>query len=932
MSSDSDSEYTTATDTEDDDDDNAEEEEEASLPQIGVYRRDRSLLVMGRRLGGGAFGGVYEATLSGVPVAVKKLERLVDAEMLEKECATMCKCRDKHVVTWKGWCEGDRGDKWIIMEFIEGGDVHERIHHTDLEVRPDFKRRMEIARDTAYGLNELHAQSPPIIHLDLKPPNLVIDQYQVVKVADFGLAREYQQNEPYNHIVGTLPYCAPEIMAGDDDALHPKADVYSFGILLWELFTSVIPWSGIQDIMVNVKAGKRPEIPPECPAKLKELIEVCWHQDKTQRPSFFDIITQRKIDDIIMEDVLDGNTKAVGLWKMFCGKKLVESVPWETFALALKMYYSAKQTLDNDLFLQLRALIGSKGQVSLTDFSHLAPFLDEGEDPLATLQDMIGIRCFYLDMKETHVTGADMPGTFCVRLSRKQKRSLTITVVAFTTAGAMVQGHPVKRLENGQFSFRNYTSPKLSAVIHKFSSDLQLNTPQINTKLLRPTSVATMYNEDAPSAPAARTYDYSNPTVPVHGTQYAQSTILPASTSVPPTHSVKHSAPASQSKPATYVPPAQTNSPAIHSSGLPAMLTGPVLSMPKQECSAKKRLPFMKKTDESLLTVSKEQKKQDSERLKRAKAVEKAKEKTLKQKKPKHARSVKARVDSKISVLKKNTARADKLLHPITRLADLAKKIKYAKYIFKRNGVSLVATIMDKYPDNTKLMEQSCYLYFHLANLDDTYETKVGQQGGVQALTNVISKNPRCETVIPVAFAALQSLTASSDENRKLAVDGGAIVGVITAVTQQKRNPQTNELACGVFANLAFNNEPNKVAMERSKVVQIILLAQSSFIDRELLQENACTALFNLAFTSMEVRRQILDNRGIETLISMMGKYPNNITIQESACGTLAQLSVEELATQTNGRDIVMNALINCPRSGEVKFWSRIVLDKWLKH
>jgi len=151
-----------------------------------------------------------------------------------------------------------------------------------------WKLRLQVALDTARGMTFLHLGR--IIHRDLKSPNLLLDAKYRVKVADFGLARTKAINTMTGQC-GTFQWMAPEVIGSNH--YTEKADVFSFGIILWELVARQVPYAGMNAVQVSVQVmakGLRPEIPPRCPAAYSHLIQECWDTDPNKRPSFTDVV------------------------------------------------------------------------------------------------------------------------------------------------------------------------------------------------------------------------------------------------------------------------------------------------------------------------------------------------------------------------------------------------------------------------------------------------------------------------------------------------------------------------------------------------------------------------------------------------------------------------------------------------------------------
>ncbi|XP_058007365.1 leucine-rich repeat receptor protein kinase HPCA1 isoform X2 [Hevea brasiliensis] len=191
-------------------------------------------------LGEGSFGLVYEGTLGGKKVAIKKLkirpdERSQSKEESEKEIKVVSKVSHKNLVKLFGYCiEGD--DILLILEHVPGKSLK---HHLHGEKTLKWTKRMKIAIGTAKGLEYLHENcTPKIIHRDIKADNILIDDKYEPKVADFGLAFLFPETGSLTHITksnkGTEVYVDPEHYPQN---VSEKLDVYSYGVVLLELIT-----------------------------------------------------------------------------------------------------------------------------------------------------------------------------------------------------------------------------------------------------------------------------------------------------------------------------------------------------------------------------------------------------------------------------------------------------------------------------------------------------------------------------------------------------------------------------------------------------------------------------------------------------------------------------------------------------------------------
>eukprot|EP00198_Chlamydomonas_reinhardtii_P005904 XP_001695240.1 predicted protein [Chlamydomonas reinhardtii] len=153
-----------------------------------------------------------------------------------------------------------------------------------------------IARDVAAGLAYLH---PTVVHRDLKPGNVLLDEAGTAKITDFGLAR-FKANTALTTAeieVGTAPYMAPEVfLANADVKVTDRADVYSLGIIINEMVTRQRPWEGMRPVVIGFQVAmerKRPPLPapdhPLCPPGLRSLIERCLRHNPEERPSSAEI-------------------------------------------------------------------------------------------------------------------------------------------------------------------------------------------------------------------------------------------------------------------------------------------------------------------------------------------------------------------------------------------------------------------------------------------------------------------------------------------------------------------------------------------------------------------------------------------------------------------------------------------------------------------
>ena len=150
-----------------------------------------------------------------------------------------------------------------------------------------------MALDIAKGMNQLHSYNPPIVHRDLKSPNLLVSLDWKIKIADFGLSRTMQGSFLSTQgVIGTCQWMSPEVLMGGHNVTE-KSDVFSFGVILYEIVTRQKPWSHFQmpqQIAVQIFKGHRLEMPDGVQPEILSLVKDCWQEDPTVRPSFTSIL------------------------------------------------------------------------------------------------------------------------------------------------------------------------------------------------------------------------------------------------------------------------------------------------------------------------------------------------------------------------------------------------------------------------------------------------------------------------------------------------------------------------------------------------------------------------------------------------------------------------------------------------------------------
>ncbi|KAL6639361.1 hypothetical protein ACP70R_023091 [Stipagrostis hirtigluma subsp. patula] len=254
-----------------------------------VWEVDPRLLKFEQKLAAGSFGDLYHGTYCSQDVAIKVLKpERVSVDMLREfaqEVYIMKKVRHKNVVQFIGACTRPP-ILCIVTEFMHGGSIFDFLYNKRGSFQlPDVLR---VASDVSKGMNYLHQIN--IIHRDLKTANLLMDD-QVVKVADFGVARVKDQSGVMTAETGTYRWMAPEVI--EHLPYDHRADVFSFGIVLWELLTGKLPYEDmtpLQAAVAVVQKDLRPAIPADTHPMLVDLLQRCWQKDPALRPTFAEIL------------------------------------------------------------------------------------------------------------------------------------------------------------------------------------------------------------------------------------------------------------------------------------------------------------------------------------------------------------------------------------------------------------------------------------------------------------------------------------------------------------------------------------------------------------------------------------------------------------------------------------------------------------------
>ncbi|XP_034008435.1 mitogen-activated protein kinase kinase kinase 21 isoform X1 [Trematomus bernacchii] len=270
-----------------------------------------SELVLEEIIGVGGFGKVYRGTWKDQEVAVKAARQDPDEDIaataggVKQEGKLFSMLQHPNIIKLEGVCL-EEPNLCLVMEYARGGTLNRALTGRRIPPHILVNWAVQIARGMLY----LHEEAVvPIIHRDLKSCNILLFETienddigrKTLKITDFGLAREWHRTTKMS-AAGTYSWMAPEVIKS---SLFSKgSDVWSYGVLLWELLTGEVPYRGIDGLAVayGVAVNKLTlPIPSTCPEPFAKLMEECWDQDPHVRPSFSCILEQLSaIEEAVM--------------------------------------------------------------------------------------------------------------------------------------------------------------------------------------------------------------------------------------------------------------------------------------------------------------------------------------------------------------------------------------------------------------------------------------------------------------------------------------------------------------------------------------------------------------------------------------------------------------------------------------------------------
>ena len=235
-------------------------------------------------IGSGAFGDVFLGIHlpSKEKVAIKKLhESTLNAHLYLREVEALSVLAHPFLLPFFGFT--NVSPFCIVTKFIPNGSLFDALHSNSLKRKLTPTEMSIIAFGIASGMEFLHKKN--VMHRDLKPQNILLDGSKLPVICDFGTSRKIEQNTMTGQC-GTANYMSPEFIK--NEKYDQSVDVYSFGMIIWEMLTGQIPFGDeeVPQVIYSILVGQELEIPEGTPENLVNLINGCKAFNPKERPSF----------------------------------------------------------------------------------------------------------------------------------------------------------------------------------------------------------------------------------------------------------------------------------------------------------------------------------------------------------------------------------------------------------------------------------------------------------------------------------------------------------------------------------------------------------------------------------------------------------------------------------------------------------------------
>lgn len=340
-------------------------------PRKQVLQISENDFSLGRELGSGSFGKVYQGEWNGTTVAIKAIDNTNDAEngiSIMTELSADPMLIHANIVKLHAFAQTS-SVSYLVMDYVSKGSLGYFIKN---QLQPFSNEALyTIMYDISIALDYLHNKKG-ILHRDIKGDNILLEEngpFLKAQLCDFDCAIHIKN--PDNAIVGSARWIPPEL------ALYAKAtpasDVYSFGMTIYESFAWQLPFDTFPNHQAMFLAiqGKRPSIPVNCPVKIRDIIEKCWAQNPNER------LTAKEIVTAFSTDITDNS---VCEQKNLLGEKILKSMP---------SGLEEKNNCTNDLYLQQKEEDELKGDIIQQITIQFMSIKTKNKDNYHTLENIL---------------------------------------------------------------------------------------------------------------------------------------------------------------------------------------------------------------------------------------------------------------------------------------------------------------------------------------------------------------------------------------------------------------------------------------------------------------------------------------------------------------------------------------------------------------
>eukprot|EP01100_Stratorugosa_tubuloviscum_P013939 TRINITY_DN718_c0_g1_i2.p1 TRINITY_DN718_c0_g1~~TRINITY_DN718_c0_g1_i2.p1 ORF type:complete len:473 (-),score=95.31 TRINITY_DN718_c0_g1_i2:63-1481(-) len=433
-----------------------------------IERHEFELLL---EIGKGAFSTVFRGKCWGNDVAIKVQRLICDIQKQEElfnEIKIISENNSPHIVLYMGICFY-KNKCFIVSELMECN--LSQVLGSNVPIS-DFEK-LNFAIDFAKGLSWLHNSEPKIIHRDLKPENLLFDKNKRLKIGDFGLSKIYYEGtSTAGERKGTKLYMAPEVMQYQE--YNEKCDIYSFSIILWQIFSRILPFNsyvdrGDIDIFIRdiVFSYVRPEINSNWPNKIKKILIQGWHRNSQNRPSAEAIVInlQKCLVKTTLVDI-----DAYAIWLQF---NLENQVDFIQFLGIFGNYLKPNSNIDIEQFQQKKSVRAfemmavendnfNKKIIKLQSFGKLLAWFRHLPNFLSQIRNIASNNWFFgfLSTEEATIKLTNR-GLFLVRFSTSNLGSFTISF----NNNNKIQHKRINRNDDETYTYDIYTTNNLKEIV-----------------------------------------------------------------------------------------------------------------------------------------------------------------------------------------------------------------------------------------------------------------------------------------------------------------------------------------------------------------------------------------------------------------------------------------------------------------------------------